>query len=596
MALSGFIKSLLQTDTVFGSEAKKVTGINDSIIQFYNSNVNASFLVNDTDNTFTFVINNYNTTITTPSWLIRDKYIKFFFFNFDTTQPQFQELDDYEGRLFQIGNVTVDSTAGTLTITFLPDALGTPPFNTSILPNIPSISNFDVRLDGRIFTLIGDPSIAREASNGSTMFNLDNENISPFSDADSSGIARKFASHYHTDVTAEIVVHEKDNAGFDLVRIGLRDRALTQTIVFNETEALRQASLPTPGVTTANTFIEFTSGITTTKVAEYATVGKEVSGNFAFLPDSKPPRGQTPIPVNVAITGFNDVTNILSVANHTVFQVADTIIIDEADGSTDGAAVILSFPSATEIEISIIFTATTPVSGDSISLIHRPGIESNSDGITFRGINYICNLQAASVDATNINWAIDVEPRFGESTIARLALLTLMNILQTDWSDEYTFDRRDDANGNPALYYTGKIPGTADNAEPTPINNGGTGERVFVNAADFRPGRDAEPVEGIRFRTQADLIAVLRVNQLNFTIADPGGVIIIGTDTDDTKTFTVTVPTFDTPVFSNLVPANGLTNVPVNNGLFRTLRRHPDIVFDLDGNAVFSAPFFGVGV
>ena len=524
MALSGFIKSLLQTDTVFGSEAKKVTGINDSIIQFYNSNVNASFLVNDTDNTFTFVINNYNTTITTPSWLIRDKYIKFFFFNFDTAQPQFQELNDYEGRLFQIGNVTVDSTAGTLTITFLPDALGTPPFNTSILPNIPSISNFDVRLDGRIFTLIGDPSIAREASNGSTMFNLDNENISSFSDADSSGIARKFASHYHTDVTAELVVHEKDNAGFDLVRIGLRDRALTQTIVYDEDEAKVQASLNPSVVNATSTFIEFTSGITTTKVAEYGRVAQPLKGIFMRMKFT---------------TSHDDVPR-----GH-----------------------------GTEFDLT------------------------THDAFTFDGIEWIVNLPPSLHTPTKRNWLALNQMQKAAKLLIMDAATYIVSDLNSFFGSAYIFSVGEVVNDELQILYEAGTPGL-NTTEVTVMNRTTPPGNpiLFHDASDVNPGTNDVPVTGIEFITQADLIAVLRVNQLNFTIADPGGVIIIGTDTDDDKTFTITVPTLDTPVFSNLVPANGLTNVPVNNGLFRTLRRHPDIVFDLDGNAVFSAPFFGVGV
>ena len=45
MALSGFIKQLLETDTVFGSEAK--TGINDASIRAFYPGVDISFSLSD---------------------------------------------------------------------------------------------------------------------------------------------------------------------------------------------------------------------------------------------------------------------------------------------------------------------------------------------------------------------------------------------------------------------------------------------------------------------------------------------------------------------------------------------------------------------
>ena len=75
MALSGFIKQLLETDTVFGSEAKKSTGINDASIRAFYPGVDISFIVDATANTLDFIINDY-TEDTVPDWLIIDKYIK----------------------------------------------------------------------------------------------------------------------------------------------------------------------------------------------------------------------------------------------------------------------------------------------------------------------------------------------------------------------------------------------------------------------------------------------------------------------------------------------------------------------------------------
>ena len=599
MALSGFIKQLLQTDTVFGSEAKKVTGINDSIIQLYYSDVNASFLIDDDENTFTLVLNNYDTSISTPTWFIPGKYIKLFFFNFDSSQTVFQDLTSYSGRLFQIELVILDESASTLTITFVPGAEGTPPFNTGILPNIPSVSNFDLKFDGRIFSLIGDPDIAREASNGSTMFNLDNENVSPFSDADSSGIARKYASHYHTDVTTELVVHDKDDAGFDLVRIGINIPALTRTILYDEVEADKQSFQ----LNKNNTFITFTAGLTTERVAEFSTGGRPVQGNIVTVAGGPPlPAPETALSPVIDITGFRitDGQAFITVSSFTGIQFTDFIIITLLDGTTTGATIANLAPGTLEIAVFPLVAGTTFENGDTITSIFRPGVEADSDGVTFRGVNYICNLSDTDTNPNNQRWAVSIEPKFSDEVRTGLAMSNLVHELETDFGDLYTFSVVPGADGTPAVNYVGKNRTDADNFESTPINNAAPGDRVSVDSSAYIPGVNPDDVDGIEFKTFGELVSRLREARnnfptLSFTVDDTGGVITLGTDTDTLKSFTVTVPDLDPPIFSNLVASDGLTGLTVDNGTFRTLKSHPDIVFDLDGNAVFAAPIFGVG-
>ena len=531
MALSGFIKQLLQTDTVFGSEAKKVTGINDSIIQLYYSDVNASFLIDDDENTFTLVLNNYDTSISTPTWFIPGKYIKLFFFNFDSSQTVFQDLTSYSGRLFQIELVILDESASTLTITFVPGAEGTPPFNTDILPNIPSVSNFDLKFDGRIFSLIGDPDIAREASNGSTMFNLDNENVSPFSDADSSGIARKYASHYHTDVTTELVVHDKDDAGFDLVRIGINIPALTRTILYDEKEAKIQAQMNPPIVSPSSTFIEFTAGAVTETVAEYGEEAIPLKGIFFRMKYS---------------TNHADVPRGV----------------------------------ATDTDLTA------------------------HDGFHFNGIDFYVNIPQSLHNPVRRNWLVfnnfQFTAKLEQEKAADEVIADLNNIFPL-----YTFSRItpiDPAAIEIEILYEAKTPGS-DNSQPTLMNRttpNANNPVLSIDPNDVRPGMDEPPLTGVQFRTFGELVSRLREARnnfptLSFTVDDTGGVIILGTDTDTLKSFTVTVPDLDPPVFSNLVASDGLTGLTVDNGTFRTLKSHPDIVFDLDGNAVFAAPIFGVG-
>ena len=599
MALSGFIKQLLETDTVFGSEAKKATGINDSIVQTYYSDVTASFLINETENTFTLILNNFDTSVSTPQWFIPGKYIKFLFVDVDATQPGAGDLSSYAGRLFQIASVTADSSASTLTVTFVPGVEGTPPFITSILPNIPSISNFDIKFDGRIFALIGDPDIAREASNGSTMFNLDNDNRTAFFNADSSGIARKYASHYHTDVTTELVVHDKDDAGFDLIRIGINTAPVTQTIIYDEAEADRQSFQ----LNKNNTFITFTSGLTTERVAEFSTGGRPVQGNIVTVTGGPPlPAPETALSPVIDITGFR-ITNgqaFITVSSFTGIQFTDFIIITLLDGTTTGATIANLAPGTMEIAVFPLVAGTTFENGDTITSIFRPGVEADSDGVTFRGVNYICNLSDADTNPNNQRWAVSIEPKFSDEVRTGLAMSNLVHELETDFGDLYTFSAVPGADGTPAVNYVGKNKTDADNFESTPINNAAPGDRVSVDSSAYIPGVNPDDVDGIEFKTFAQLVSRLREARANFpdlsfTVNDTGGVITIGTDTDNTKSFTVTVPTLSPPVFSNLVTADGLTDLEVTNGTFRTLRNHPDIVFDLDGNAVFAAPFFGSG-
>ena len=517
MALSGFIKQLLETDTVFGSEAKKATGINDSIIRIYFQRVTASF--NITSNSFELVIRDYDTTVSTPQWLIPDKYIKFIFFNVDSSQPATGSLSSYVGTLFQIQSVTLDSVDNTLTIAFKPGVLGTPPFST--LPQIDSITDLDIQLDGRIFALIGDPTIAREASNGSTMFNLDNVDVSPFLEADSSGIARKFASHYHTDVTSELVVHDKDDAGFDLIRIAILEEGREETIDYDEAQALIEAQKNPPVVTTANTFIEFKVSGVTTKVAEFGVPAKILSGVFMRMAysDSNPalvPRGAS----------------------------ADLVL-------------------------------------------------TNHDGIKFRDHEWYVNLNESQNTEGRRNWLVFNAGQFRSDIAIDMAAAEIVEQLNLLNGDMYIFSVGEVINNELQILYESRVPGL-DMSEVTIMTRSGSSPVLFHDASDVNPGTDPQVNGPLQFVTEAQLVSLLRSEggKLGITINDEGGVITVGTDTDIDKTFTVTVPDTDPPVFFNINANKGLVDLLVTNGLFRTLTSHPDLVFDSEGNAVFSIPSF----
>ena len=310
MALSGFIKQLLETDTVFGSEAKKSTGINDASIRAFYPGVDISFIVDAAANTLDFIINDY-TEDTVPDWLIIDKYIKIDFIPLVENDASHIPLIQYEEKLFQISSVIHDQTLNTLTLSFNPDAVGTPMF--SLLTTVLNVTGISLLIDGRIFKLIGDPDIAREASNGSTMFNLDNTVSTPFQEADASGIASKYAAHYHTDLVSDFVAHELDDNGNPLVRVAIDSLGLTQTVEFFEDTALERGSRRE--VTGANTNVSFSDGSTSTQLARYGTPATVLQGILVQLD-----QGQLP----------------LALDDDPGLSEADAVLLFNGSGGTDG--------------------------------------------------------------------------------------------------------------------------------------------------------------------------------------------------------------------------------------------------------------------
>ena len=173
MALSSFIKQLLQTDSLFGAKSKKLAGINDSALEI--GYPTADVTIVDTTSEFSLSITTIDPAI--PSWLQPNKY-----FLFDL--PALPELPTTRLRVD-----SVEQLSDGYKIFIQRTAPGTEPLPTSFTNPV------SVRLDGRIFAIIKDVFIAREATNGSTMFNLDS-NISDGLE-DGSGVAIKYASHYH---------------------------------------------------------------------------------------------------------------------------------------------------------------------------------------------------------------------------------------------------------------------------------------------------------------------------------------------------------------------------------------------------------------
>ena len=512
MALSGFIKQLLETDTVFGSEAKKVTGINDSTVRSSYRDSNIKFTATSTSLDFT--INNYDITLPTPLWLSTDKYVKFFFRNYDMTDSAYLGLLIYQDVLFRLLSAPViDIAAKTLTISFQPNVEGTPPFSQLISTS--DLSGVDVIIDGRIFTLIGDPDIAREASNGSTMFNLDNTDSTEY-EADSSGIVRKYGAHYHTDISSELTVHDRDSAGYPLIRPAIGTEGITQTILFDEVNARNQALARI--VNTDNTQVTFTLGTNSVVVAQYGLVGLNLSGDFIRIGTDAPPR-------------FN--------------------------ASEDGTV-------------------------------------ADSDGFSFRGISWTANLRAADRTITVRNWPVSRDPSFDPAVVAGIAINDIIFLLNSEFIGEYVFTRLPNSNGQIPIFYQAVATGDIYNVEPIPINNGGTGDRIFHNSANVLPGQNEKPITGNEFKTEAELLLLLRNNTLGFVINDPESRIIISANVPGTREVSFVAPTTTPPVWANENSTAGLLNLPVSDNTYRTIISTPELVFDLQGNAIFNLPGLAV--
>ena len=197
MALSGFIRRLVQTDTVFGSEAKKLSGINDGSTRVFDMSVH----FNPDSNTIEL------TNLETPeAWMVPGKYFRINLdgFNFPPPPESPGEPETIRGntnhfRLFRILNVTNNFNR----VQFELDS--TAPGADTLIDEI----RVGGIVDGRISTIINDPTIARPSETGSTIFNLDVQRSTGIEDG--SGVSNKFAGHYHTQIKP--VTHELDNGG-----------------------------------------------------------------------------------------------------------------------------------------------------------------------------------------------------------------------------------------------------------------------------------------------------------------------------------------------------------------------------------------------
>ena len=223
MALSLFIKQLLETDSIFGGEAKKLSGINDASVQVNFLGVDVVTTSTPTIETLT-ITGRAGDAPVPPSWLVVDKYV--------TVTVESTSISRNRQRV-----LSVTPFADGFTVNFRPGETG-----SSTLPDI-NVTDVNINIDGRIWAIINDENIAREADNGSTMFNVNNS--TPTGLPDGSGLVQKYAAHYHSGEDAigfEIVSHQTNLRGKTITGVDVERAATEQPVQFNRSRASAEYS------------------------------------------------------------------------------------------------------------------------------------------------------------------------------------------------------------------------------------------------------------------------------------------------------------------------------------------------------------------
>ena len=569
MALSSFIKQLLETDTVFGSEAKKMTGINDAVIKVAFADIEISF--NVVNGILQFTIHNYVVPLQNISWLNPGKYIIFNFIKFDRSNSVTLNLLEYEARLFQIS--TVVQSNSNLIITFNKDAEGTPDF--SKLVDIDNLSPVTVRLDGRIFALIGDPDIARVSSSGATMFNVDNMSTTGLA-ADSSGIARKFASHYHTDITSEAVFNDKDEEGRDLARIVIDDVGVEQFIGYDENIARAQALADDADGAGIRVEARIFSGNFVT-VAQYGKIGQISNGRLTTLV-GVPWSERVDMPLDGRAETFS--VNLLD-QSITLFPNVDPNVI--------GPGILLPIPIAGSADITIDSTPANldrvyiiPIGGTKVDANAYQAVTTAGTGTVDANRQFVIETDDADT-AQNLLSAIQtVQPLINPSRVGTTVSIyctftfrTMLGSIEIDAPSPYsfTFDPGATNEGVVKLEVANRIITILNDRltrfDFTRVTGTGTDQNIFYAAKETGPdpltttrpgppapfpdafgprlfpnnGRNGVPLSGNEFFTLDDLRGVLRAG----TSANVGAGFEFQLPVDWTFNNTTSILTFTVP-------------------------------------------------
>ena len=154
------------------------------------------------------------------------------------------------------------------------DENGSPRFNVSddILDNFGPV---DVTFDTRIASTIDNAHIAEIASNGSTMFNLDNNSPRDKIDA-GAGIALKYAAHYHGEKDIKVVTNSRDSENNPLFRLESEQDPIiedTRVAVYNADNAFNYVDNNNTG-TDPNIKVVYRNSDKSTTVAQYGNIGQ----------------------------------------------------------------------------------------------------------------------------------------------------------------------------------------------------------------------------------------------------------------------------------------------------------------------------------
>ena len=311
MGLSSFIKQLLETDSVFGVEAKKLTGINDGGPIF---DVNASDYFNE-DSNFNLIhavlgdaessidLNPIPKSGDDPD-LIRITFkniIKgniFYNLNFTRSVPirlsllgisstislqMLETVSAYNKFIYNIYNIDV-ADLNNIIVDLSVGEKGGPDFSNLI--SLTDLKPTQVVCDPRVFALIDDSLIAKKGPQGSTIFNLDNieSNDDLFG---LSGIASKYAAHYHSEQQVNLISHEKDENGNDLVHTIQSTYTPVPNIdmIYNEANVIPYLNSFDPPIRTADIRIDYSDDISTITASELGDYGLPGVGTVTITGD-----------------------------------------------------------------------------------------------------------------------------------------------------------------------------------------------------------------------------------------------------------------------------------------------------------------------
>ena len=310
MALSGFIKQLLETDSVFGSRAKKLTGLNDSAAQDkYISDDNPfpqGFQISVRDfpgQQFILIAILYFGTapgdfLPVPASLTEGNFFRLGLSNFATgiahSDPDQRDPEEdrriaetLDGAVLRADFISEPrGNAIPFIQIFVDKTVGDAPLIAELSagkPNDLALGRFgpiDFTLDSRIASLIDNQQIAGFSSRGSTRFNLDNTGVADTQDR-GGGIASRYAAHYHGDKLINLVSNTRDDNNNPLYGIEINEAQLGDTafdaVYFPDVPLEYLQSINTG--TSTDIRVDYSDDNTSKTIATYGYVGTRGSGS-----------------------------------------------------------------------------------------------------------------------------------------------------------------------------------------------------------------------------------------------------------------------------------------------------------------------------